>query len=398
MRNVQLKLLIPLALLTVMPMLAACKNNQPKASTQPPPAEVETITLSPQTVSLSMELPGRTAAYRIAEVRPQVSGIVLKRQFEEGSEVKAGQLLYLIDPAPYKATHDSAKAALAKAEASENSARLKAERYRKLVDNKAVSIQDQVETEAAWKQAVAEVASAKAAVESSRINLAYTEVKAPISGRIGKSAVTEGALVTAQQANALATIQQLDPMYIDVSQSSIELQHLKKEVASGQLQVDKEGKARVSVLLEDGSTYQQPGTLEFADVTVNETTGTVTLRAVAANPKQDLLPGMFVRARLEKGQRKDALLVPQVGVSRDTKGAATVMLVKGDSTVELRRIETSQVIGDALLVESGLQAGEQVIVAGLQKIRPGVPVKAVASGQASGKTEAASVAKPAKAE
>ena len=398
MRDVRLKVLIPLALLTVMPMLAACKNNETKTTAQPPPVEVETVTLKPQTVSLSMELPGRTAAYRIAEVRPQVSGIILKRQFTEGSEVKAGQMLYQIDPAPYKATLDSAKAAQAKAEAMENSSRLKAERYRKLVDNKAVSIQDQVETEAAWKQAVAEVASAKAAVESSRINLAYTEVKAPISGRIGKSTVTEGALVTAQQTNALATIQQLDPMYIDVSQSSIELQQLKKEITSGHLQVDNEGKARVSVLLEDGSTYKEPGTLEFADVTVNETTGTVTLRAVAANPRQDLLPGMFVRARLEKGQRKEALLVPQVGVSRDTKGGATVMLVKSDSTVELRRIETSQVIGEALLVESGLQAGDQVIVAGLQKIRPGAPVKVAASGQAPGKPEAAGTAKPAKTE
>jgi membrane fusion protein (multidrug efflux system) len=324
-----------------------------------------------------MELPGRTAAFRIAEVRPQVSGIILKRQFEEGSEVKAGQVLYRIDPAPYQAAHDSAKAALARAEAMENSARLKAERYRKLVDGKAVSVQDQVETEAAWKQAQAEVAAAKANVESTRINLAYTEVKAPISGRIGKSSVTEGALVTAQQALALATVQQLDPIYIDVSQPSVELQRLKKQAASGELVMETEGKARVTVLLEDGSPYEQPGMLEFADVTVNETTGTVTLRALVANPKNDLLPGMFVRARLDRGQRPDAILAPQVAITRDIKGIAQALVVNQESVVELRRLVTGQMIDSHIVIESGLKAGDRVIVAGLQKVRPGAPVKAV---------------------
>ena len=359
-------------------LLAGCRGGDKQAG--PPaggPAEVEVVTLATQSVALSIEQPGRTAAYRIAEVRPQVSGIILKRHFEEGSEVKAGQLLYKIDPAVYQAAYDSARAALARAEASENSARLKAERYRKLVDRKAVSDQDQVETEAAWKQAVAEIAAARAAVDSARINLAYTDVKAPISGRIGKSEVTEGALVTAQQAGALATIQQLDPMYIDVSQSSVELLRLKKEVASGQLQVDADGKARVSVLLEDGSAYSHPGQLEFADVTVTASTGTVTLRVLAANPDNVLLPGMFVRARLERGQRPDAILAPQVAVTRDIKGIAQALVVNKESVVELRRLVTGQVIDDMVVIESGLQAGDRVIVAGLQKVRPGASVKAV---------------------
>ncbi len=369
-------------------VIGGCKGGAKQAGPPPGgPVEVEVVTLAPQTISLNTELPGRTAAFRIAEVRPQVSGIILKRQFEEGSEVKAGQVLYQIDPALYRAAHDSAKAAQARAEAMENSTRLKAERYRKLVDGKAVSVQDQVETEAAWKQAQAEVAAAKAAVESTRINLAYTEVKSPISGRIGKSSVTEGALVTAQQAMALATVQQLDPMYIDVSQPSVELQRLKNEAASGQLMMDQAGKAKVTVLLEDGSAYREPGMLEFADVTVNETTGTVTLRALVANPRQELLPGMFVRARLDKGQRKDAILVPQAGVSRDLKGGAQVMVVNGESMVELRKIVTSQVIDGKALIESGLAAGDRVIVAGLQKVRPGAPVKIAdpaAAGQAAG--------------
>ncbi len=369
-------------------LLGGCKGGAKQAGPPPGgPVEVEVVTLVPQTISLNTELPGRTAAYRVAEVRPQVSGIILKRQFEEGSEVKAGQVLYQIDPALYRAAHDSAKAAQARAEAMENSTRLKAERYRKLVDGKAVSVQDQVETEAAWKQAQAEVAAAKAAVESTRINLAYTEVKSPISGRIGKSSVTEGALVTAQQATALATVQQLDPMYVDVSQPSGELQRLKNEAASGQLVMDQTGKARVTVLLEDGSAYREPGMLEFADVTVNESTGTVTLRALVANPRQELLPGMFVRALLDKGQRKDAILVPQAGVSRDLKGGAQVMLVNGESMVELRKIVTSQVIDGKALVEKGLAPGDRVIVAGLQKVRPGAPVKIAdpaAAGQAAG--------------
>ncbi|NCC77746.1 MAG: efflux RND transporter periplasmic adaptor subunit [Clostridia bacterium] len=338
---------------------------------------MEVVTVQTQPVALSVELPGRTMPFRIAEVRPQVSGIIQKRLFTEGSEVKAGQLLYQIDPATYQATLDSAKAALAKAEAQEKSARLKAERYRILVKTKAVSDQEQIEMEAAWKQSVADVAAARAALASARINLDYTKVTAPITGRIGKSSVTEGALVTAQQSDALATIQQLDPMYVDVNQSSTELLKLKKEMAAGLAAGGEQPKSAVTVILDDGSEYGQTGSLEFSDVTVNQTTGTVTLRAIVANPSHELLPGMFVRARIDKGLRPAALLVPSVSIVRNSKGEATVMVVNRTSTVESRIIQAGQNIGDRVLVSEGLQAGEQVIVSGLQKIRVGVPVKVI---------------------
>jgi membrane fusion protein (multidrug efflux system) len=281
--------------------LGGCKDGTKPTNMSPPPVEVDVVTVQGEAVLLTAELPGRTNAFRVAEVRPQVSGLIQKRFFVEGSEVKAGELLYQIDPASYQAAFDSAKAALAKAEAQEKSARLKADRYRALVRTKAVSEQEQIEMEAAWKQAQADVAAAKAALAQARINLEYTRVTAPISGRIGKSVVTEGALVTAQQSAALATIQQLDPLYVDVSQSSTELLALKKEVTAGFASKGEERKSPVTIILDDGSEYDRPGSLEFSDVTVNPTTGTVTLRAIVANPDQTLLPGMFVRARIEKG-------------------------------------------------------------------------------------------------
>ena len=358
-------------------LLSAC-NQENKKSIILGPVEVDVLTVKQQPVNLVVELPGRTAAYRIAEVRPQVGGIVKKRLFTEGSEVKAGQLLYQIDPDTYQARFDSAKAALAKADALEHSARLKAERYRTLVQTKAVSDQDQVEMEANWKQAVADVTAAKAALDSARINLDHTRLTAPISGRIGRSSVTEGALVTAEQPAALATIQQLDPLYVDLNQSSSELLNLKKELSSGQPQNLIKTQSPVKVLLEDGSEYSQPGVLEFSDVTVNQTTGTVILRAIVANPDQRLLPGMFVRARIDKGQRPNAILIPAVSVSRNNKGQSMVMLVNKESVVEARIIQTGQNIGNQVLVTEGLSEGEQVIMAGLQKIKPGVPVKAVA--------------------
>lgn len=358
-------------------LTGACKDGAQPTPAAGGPVEVEVVTLQPQPVHLVVELPGRTAAFRIAEVRPQVGGIIQKRLFTEGSEVKAGQLLYQIDPATYQASYDSAKAALAKAEALEHSASLKAERYRVLVRTKAVSEQEQIEIEAGWKQAVADVAAAKAALASARINLDYTRVTAPISGRIGKSSVTEGALVTAQQSAALATIQQLDPLYVDVSQSSTELLDLKKEVAAGSAAGGEKTKSEVTVLLEDGSEYRHTGSLEFSDVTVNQTTGTVTLRAIVGNPDQELLPGMFVRARIDKGQKPAAILVPAVSISRNSKGQAMVMVVNKASTVENRIVHTGQNIGTRILIADGLTAGEQVIVAGLQKIKPGVPVKMI---------------------
>ena len=365
------------SLLIAVVLLSACRQENPK-TIAPGPMEVDILTIKQQLVNLAVELPGRTAAYRIAEVRPQVGGIIKKRLFTEGSEVKAGQLLYQIDPDTYQARFDSAKAALAKADALEHSARLKAERYRTLVQTKAVSDQDQVEMEANWKQAVADVAAAKAAVDSARINLDYTKLTAPISGRIGRSTVTEGALVTAEQATALATIQQLDPLYVDLNQSSTEMLNLKKELSSEQTQHLEKSQSRVKVLFEDGAEYSQPGTLEFSDVTVNQTTGTVILRAIVANPDQRLLPGMFVRARIDKGQRPNAILVPAVSISRNSKGQPMVMLVNKESVVEARIVQTGQNIGDQVLVTEGLSEGEQVIVAGLQKIKPGVSVKAVA--------------------
>ena len=365
------------SLLIAVVLLSACRQENPK-TIAPGPMEVGILTIKQKPVNLAVELPGRTAAYRIAEVRPQVGGIIKKRLFTEGSEVKAGQLLYQIDPDTYQARFDSAKAALAKADALEHSARLKAERYRTLVQTKAVSDQDQVEMEANWKQAVADVAAAKAAVDSARINLDYTKLTAPISGRIGRSTVTEGALVTAEQATALATIQQLDPLYVDLNQSSTEMLNLKKELSSEQTQHLEKSQSRVKVLFEDGAEYSQPGTLEFSDVTVNQTTGTVILRAIVANPDQRLLPGMFVRARIDKGQRPNAILVPAVSISRNSKGQPMVMLVNKESVVEARIIQTGQNIGDQVLVTEGLSEGEQVIVAGLQKIKPGVLVKAAA--------------------
>ncbi|MDD2466810.1 MAG: efflux RND transporter periplasmic adaptor subunit [Desulfobulbus sp.] len=362
--------------------VAACKEGAEQKATIIAPVEVNVVTLKAEPIELSVELPGRTVAYKVAEVRPQVSGIIQKRLFTEGSKVKADQLLYQIDPAMYQASYDSAKAALAKAEAQEKSDKIKADRYRVLVRTKAVSEQDQIEMEAAWKQSVADIAAAKAALVTARINLDYTKVTAPITGRIGKSSVTEGALVTAQQSAALSTIQQLDPMYVDVNQSSTELIRLKKEVAAGLATGGEKAKSAVTVILDDGSEYEQTGSLEFSDVTVNQTTGTVTLRAIVANPKQELLPGMFVRARIDKGLQPTALLVPAASVQRNSKGQAMVMVVGKGSNVEGRIIQTGQYIGDRILVSEGLQSGEQVIVSGLQKIRVGVPVNPVVVQQA----------------
>lgn len=381
-------------------LLNGCKDKAAMPVAQQAPPEVNIVTLKPQPVNLEEELPGRTAAYRVAEVRPQVNGIVKKRLFTEGSKITAGDVLYQIDPALYQTRLDSAKAALAKAKANEHSAQLKAARYKTLSHTKAVSEMDQVDMEANWQQAVAEVASAEAALNSARIDLAYTRVTAPISGRIGKSTISEGALVTAQQSAPLATIQQLDPLYVDVTQSSTEMLRLKKNVSSGLTQKSENLRSKVTILLEDGSEYGQPGTLEFSDVTVDQSTGSVTLRAVVANPDEELLPGMFVRARIATGTRQEALLVPAASVSRNNKGQAVVMLVNNQSTVESRIIESGQNIGDKVLVNEGLVAGDKVITAGLQKIKPGVPVKAVEqqislSGQIAQKTKSSAPVKQA---
>jgi membrane fusion protein (multidrug efflux system) len=345
--------------------------------------------VQPQRVTLTTELPGRTSAYLIAEVRPQVGGIVQKRLFTEGSDVKAGEILYQIDPATYQAAYNSAKAALSRAEANVVNARLKAERYRELVKNNFVSQQDYDDVNAAFKLAEADVEAGKAALETARINLAYTRITAPISGRIGRSTVTDGALVTANQPAALATIQMLSSMYVDVTQSSAELLQLKQNLASGLMKNGTTDQARVKLVLEDGSAYSLSGTLKFSDVTVDQSTGSITLRAIFPNPKQTLLPGMFVRAILEEGVNDHAILVPQRGVTRSPDGNAMVMVVNGEEKVETRAIKVVRTVGDNWLVSEGLKAGDRVIVEGLQKARPGTPVKAVEFSSKTGGTSAA---------
>jgi membrane fusion protein, multidrug efflux system len=352
------------------------------------PPEVGVIVVQPQRVALTTELSGRTSAHLIAEVRPQVSGIIQKRLFTEGTDVKAGEVLYQIDPAAYRATYNSAAAALAKVEANLIPVRLKAGRYQELVKINAVSQQDCDDATAALQQAEADVEAAKAALETARINLAYTKVTAPISGRIGRSSVTDGALVTANQLAALATIQQLSSMYVDVTQSSAELLHLKQSLASGLLKSNGAAQARAKLLLEDGSPYPLTGILKFSEVTVDQSTGSVTLRAIFPNPKQVLLPGMFVRAVLEEGVNEKAILVPQRGVTRNSAGNAMVMLVGEGEKVEQRIIKVARTIGDNWLVSDGLKAGDRVILEGLQKARPGTPVKVVPFGSKTEETPA----------
>jgi membrane fusion protein (multidrug efflux system) len=335
------------------------------------------VVVQTQRVALTTELAGRTSACLIAEVRPQVGGIIQKRLFTEGSDVKAGEVLYQIDPATYQAAYNSAKASLSRAEANVIPARLKAERYKELVKINAVSQQDYDDIGAAFKQAEADVEAAKAVMETARINLAFTKITAPISGRIGRSTVTDGALVTASQTAALATIQQLGSMYVDVAQSSAELLRLKQNLASGLMKNSASAQARVKLMLEDGSAYPLAGTLKFSEVTVDQSTGSITLRAIFPNPKQTLLPGMFVRAIVEEGVNENAILIPQRGVTRNPKGEAMVMVVGAGEKVEVRPIKVVRTVGENWLVSDGLKAGDRVILEGLQKARPGNPVKAV---------------------
>jgi membrane fusion protein (multidrug efflux system) len=352
--------------------LAGCKDKQKPAP--PAPLDVGVVTLREQPVPITTELPGRVAPFRVSDVRPQVNGVVQKRLFNEGATVKAGQLLYQIDPAPYEAALNSAKAGLARAEASVASAQALVNRYRPLVDVHAISRQDFDNAVAAHRQAMADVASGRAAVQTAAINLAYTRVTSPIEGRTGRSSITEGALVTANQANALVTITQLDPTYVDVTQPSTTLLRLKRELASGQLQRAGEDQAKVSLLLEDGSPYERTGTLQFSEVQVDPGTGSVTLRAVFPNPDGLLLPGMFVREELAEGIDQNALLLPQRAVTHNQRGDATALVVGADHKLELRVLKTERTIGNDWLVTDGVKAGEQVVVEGLQKARPGAEV------------------------
>lgn len=358
-------------------VLTGC--GKPPGSPPPSPGtpEVGVLSVQAQKVVFSTELPGRTAPFMIAEIRPQVSGIVQKRSFTEGSTVKAGQVLYLIDPATYRATYNSDLAALAKAEASLTSVRLKNERYKELAALDAVSRQDYDDAVSSLGESRADVASAKANVESSRINLAYTQVNAPITGRIGKSGITPGALVTANQTSAMATIQQLDPIYVDVTQPSAALLRLKKSLSNGEIQKSGATAAKVRLKLEDGSLYPLEGTLEFSDVTVDQDTGAITLRAVFPNPNADLLPGMYVRAVLEEGFKEQGLLVPQQAVSRDSTGKPMAYVVGKDNTLERRELTTDRAIGDQWLISSGLNVGDQLVVDGQQRASAGVKVKTV---------------------
>jgi membrane fusion protein (multidrug efflux system) len=340
--------------------LKGCKPDGP-----PPPQgpEVAVVTLRAERVIITNELPGRTSAFLVAEIRPQVNGIIQKRLFEEGSEIKAGQVLYQIDPAPFQAAYDRARAHVP-------ALRLRADRYKEALIEKAVSQQDFDDADAALKQAEAEMKTA-------RINLDYTRIVSPISGRIGTSTVTEGAIVTAYQPVALATIQQMDPIYVDVPQSASELIRLQRSLKNGSLNHDETQKSRVRLILEDGTPYPLEGELQFKDVTVDPTTGSVILRAVFPNPENILLPGMFVRAVITEGVTDQAILVPQQGVARNSKGNPLALIVNAEEKVEQRMLTLDRAIGDKWLVTAGLSSGDRVIVEGIQKARPGGVVKAV---------------------
>ncbi|MDX9667253.1 efflux RND transporter periplasmic adaptor subunit EmhA [Pseudomonas sp. P5_152] len=340
-------------------LLSGCKKEEAAPAAHAP--QVGVVTLQTQAFTLTSELPGRTTAYRIAEVRPQVNGIILKRLFKEGAEVKEGQQLYQIDPSVYQATLKSAEANL-------QSTKSISDRYKQLVTEQAVSRQE-------YDTALANRLQSEASLQTAQINVRYTKVLAPLTGRIGRSNVTEGALVNNGQTDAMAVIQQLDPIYVDVTQSSVELLELRRELESGRLQKAGDNAAMVKLTLEDGSEYKRQGKLEFSEVSVDEATGSVTLRAVFPNPDHTLLPGMFVHAQLQAGVNAAAILAPQQGVTRDLKGSPTALVVGPDNKVELRQLKASRTVGSQWLIEDGLKAGDRLITEGLQYVKPGVEVQ-----------------------
>lgn len=369
-----------LLLLVATALLSGCGQQSPgsaqAAGNQPPP-QAGFITVEEQPFTLVNELPGRTSPYQVAEVRPQVTGLIEERLFEEGETVEAGQALYRIDAKRYQAALASAEADLANARANRDRARLTANRYESLIGNGAISQQTLDEARTTLSANNAQVAAAEAALDSARIDLDYTTIRAPIDGRIGRSSVTAGALVTANQASALATIRQLDPIYVDLTQSYEELSRLRSAMASGQLETVAEGQASVTLTQQDGTPYPHNGTLQFSEFAVGESTGSVTLRALVPNPDGALLPGMFVRARLPQAERDNAILVPQKAISREPNGQATALVITDDSTVEKRNVTTEKAVGNQWLVSDGLQGGDRLIVDGLQKVRPGAPVTPV---------------------
>jgi membrane fusion protein (multidrug efflux system) len=365
-----------LPLLAVLVVLGGCADAN-EAPPAPPVPEVAVVTVAKSSVPVVTELPGRTSAFLVAQVRARVDGIVLRREFKEGADVKAGQLLYQIDPAPYRAALDSALGALQKAQANLTAMNAQAERYKILIDGNGISKQDYDNAIAAQLQAVADVASTEAAAQSARINLGYTSVASPIVGRIGVSQVTQGAYVQASAATPMATVQQIDPVYVDLNQSSVEGLQLRRDIAGGRLKLNGPGQAKVTLLLEDGSRYPESGTLQFTDITVDPGTGSVTVRAVFPNPHQMLLPGMFVRARIDQGVDDTAMLVPQVGVTHNPQGQATALVVGPDNKVASRTLQAARTLGDKWVVQGGLSDGERVIVAGGQRVQPGMVVRAV---------------------
>ena len=361
------KTLMLISLLTL--NMAACQSSDSEdaqQNTQQAVPKVDVVSLIPQTVTIKTELPARTVAFRQAEVRPQVNGIIENRLFEEGADVKAGQQLYQIDEAPFQAALQMAKAELARAQANIQSTKARADRFKGLIDNKAISQQDYDDAQASYLQAQAEVAVAQANIQTAEINLRYTKVTAPIDGRIGRSNITEGALVTAQQESPLTTITQTDPIYVDISQASKEVLRLRRQLLSGR--IEEEDAAKVELKLEDGSTYQHQGELQFSEVNVNEDTGSLVMRAKFPNPDGLLLPGMYVKTEINEGTMPDAILVPHKAVMFSREGTASVMLVNDENIVEQRPIEVRQSIDHNWLVSDGLSGGEKVVVEGLQKI------------------------------
>ncbi|MBB4378273.1 membrane fusion protein (multidrug efflux system) [Bradyrhizobium sp. CIR48] len=357
-------------------LLAACGEQNPQAALPQMVPEVGIMTLKPQEAKISTLLPGRVVAYQVSEVRPQVTGILLKRDFVEGAEVREGDLLYEIDPVQYKAGLASAEAAVQRSEATLVSVKLKAARKTQLLQTNAASQQDVDDAVAAYKQGEADVKAAQANRDTAAISLDRTKVTASISGRIGKSSITPGALVTASQATAMTTIQQLDPVYVDLDQSTSEMERLRSQIASGKLKRPAEG-VQVELLMESGKTYGHKGKYGFTDASVNESTGSVSSRAVFANPERALLPGMYVRARVVAGVDPAAILVPQRAVSRNPLGQAVAMFVDKDGKVEQRMLELGEDVGSNWLVRSGAKAGDRLVVEGTQKARPGAPVKTV---------------------
>lgn len=381
----------PLAFAVItLSLMAACGKKE-SAPPAPPPPTVSVVTVAPSTVAVTNELPGRVEAYRIAQVRARTAGIVLKRVFEEGSDVKAGQVLFRIDPAQFQASFESAQAAVSKAEANLAQAELKVKRYKPLLSAQAVSQQEYDDAVTAQKQAAADLANARAARTNARLTLGYATVTSPISGRVGRALVTEGALVGQGEATPMATVQQLDPIYVTITQSSTELLAMKRALASGQLKAVGKDQARVTLVTEDGQEYGTTGKLLFSDVAVDESTGSVSLRAEFPNPKRTLLPGMYVRARLEQGVNEAAITVPQQAIVRGAEGSS-VMVVGADNKVVAQPVQAEASQGNNWIVSSGLKGGERIIVEGFQKAKPGTPVTPVAWKAAAPATPAAPAA------